>query len=95
MTKQEQFLWIVQTTILANGINLAAQPDLAEEYRDEYSGIGAKTLMAAAIDVSERIPDNKTAAEAADEFCIWMIRHFREIQEQAGAKPSVPDWFAR
>ena len=39
MTKQEEFLWIVQTAILANGINLSANPDSREEYRDTYSSL--------------------------------------------------------
>jgi len=43
MTKQEQFLWIVQTTVLANGINISTQPERIDKWRHEFSGVGAKT----------------------------------------------------
>jgi hypothetical protein len=95
MTKQEQFLWIVQTTILANGITLTSLPSLAEKYRHDYSSVGAKNLMAEAIYASERIPEVMTAADAADDFCLWMLTNLRDIQEQAGKKMHVPAWFAR
>lgn len=66
MTKQEEFLWIVQTTILANGINLSSQTDLAETYRSEYSASGVLVLADEAVRASALIPDEMSASRAAD-----------------------------
>lgn len=66
MTKQEEFLWIVQTTILANGINLSSQTDLAETYRFEYSASGVLVLADEAVRASALIPDEMSASRAAD-----------------------------
>jgi len=88
MTKQEQFLWVVQTCILANGINLSTQPEHAEKHRHNYSGVGAKNLMADAVRASERIPSDMGALDAADDFCAYMILGGAEEGE------SCPSWFA-
>lgn len=40
MNKADQFLWMVQTTILANGITLTSQRDKADKYRHDYSALG-------------------------------------------------------
>ena len=90
MTKQEQFLWIVQTTILANGINLATQPPLAEKYRTDYSASGVLILADEAIRASDRIPHDRTAFQSANEFCGYMLHNLRE-----GKNMQVPHWFAR
>lgn len=56
MTKQEQFLWMVQAAILANGINLASNPDRAKHYRHCYSTTGALIVVGEAVRASQRIP---------------------------------------
>jgi len=95
MTKQEQFLWVVQTMCLANAINLASRPERAEEYRTEISASGSFITMDEAVRASERIPDDLTASEAANEFCSFMFRNLRDAEEAAGKPMNVPYWFAR
>lgn len=64
MTKQEQFLIVVQTVVLADVIGTGA-------------GDGAKyaaySYMAMALHASERIPHELEPAEAAEEFCRWQL----------------------
>jgi hypothetical protein len=92
MTKQEQFLWKVQTVILANGINLSSQKDCADKYRHDYSATGVLWTASEALYFSERIPEELSAADAADEFCGHMLTNLREDQ---GGRPLVPQWLAR
>ncbi|MGE5112555.1 MAG: hypothetical protein ACM3JB_16945 [Acidobacteriaceae bacterium] len=95
MTKQEQFLWIVQTAIIANSINLASRLPDSESYRHVFSATGALSLADEAIDASERIPENMTACEAANDFCTYMFENLRDIENKAGNTMQVPHWFAR
>jgi hypothetical protein len=96
MTKTEQFLWIVQTTTLANAINLASDPEYAEKYRIEVSATGALIIADEAVRASEMIPEDMTAFEAANEFCYFMLQNLRDIEEKAAReKMLVPNWFAR
>jgi hypothetical protein len=96
MTKAEQFLWIVQTTALANGINLAGDPEYAEKYRQVISATGTLITADEAVRASELIPESMTAFEAAHQFCYFTLQNLRDIEEKAdGKKMQVPDWFAR
>ena len=97
MTKQEQFLWIVQTAILTNGINLTATtPETAEKYRHVYSATGVLGTLDDAIYASERIPQDMSAGQAGHEFCHFMLQNLRDLEEEAeGASLQVPSWFAR
>lgn len=97
VTKQEQFLLVVQTAILANGINLAADPTLEKaSTRHVYSATGVLGMMDDALYASERIPESMTAFEAAHEFCYFMIGNLRETEESAGDSDApCPAWFAR
>ena len=94
MPKRGQFLLIVQTAVLANGVSLSSQPELAEAYRDEYSAAGVLKLMAEAVAAGERIPDEVSAAEAATEFCRCKLRHLRDAGEAAGTAAQVPLWLS-
>lgn len=89
MTKQEKFLWIVQTSVLANGINLSLDRETAIEKRHNISVTGISTLLSEAIRASEIIPDGMSAEDAAFEFCYYMLENLRE----EGTK--LPHWFAR
>jgi hypothetical protein len=96
MTKQDQFLFVVQTTILANGISLQSLPEVAEKYRHVYSAGGVLGLMDDALDASKRIPEDLSAFEAALDFCTFMLANLREQEEKASGKhETVPDWFAK
>ncbi len=94
MPKRGQFLLIVQTAVLANGVSLASQPELAETYRDEYSAAGVLELMAEAVAAGERIPDEMGGAQAAAEFCQYKLRHLRDARHAAGTPVLLPEWLA-
>lgn len=89
MTKQEQFLWAVQTVLISNSINLSLEPEKALARRAHLSATGMLGTVADALYASERIPEEMSAAEAADDFCGWMIAHIRE------AGDTCPAWFQR
>lgn len=96
MGKPEQFLWVVQTLMLRNAINLAADPERLERYRHEISATGAFGTCQDALWASERIPSNMSAAEAAHEFFFYMADNLRDQDEKAeGKRPRAPGWFAR
>jgi hypothetical protein len=92
MTKQEQFLWLVQTSILANAVNMASSDDNRDRYRHEISATGVLITMDQALRASEMIPDRLTAGEAASEFCGYFLSNIRETEETT---PQVPSWCAR
>ena len=95
MPKRGQFLLIVQTAVLANGVSVAARSELAEAYRDEYSTEGVLRFMAAAVEAGERIPETMSAGEAAEAFCRYKLRHLREAHERAtGTTMERPGWLA-
>jgi hypothetical protein len=95
MTKQEQFLFIVQTAILANGINLSSRAESSEKYRHEFSATGVLGMLDDSIHASDRIPDNMSAYEAAHEFCNFIFGNLRKENKADGTKLDVPRWFAR
>lgn len=96
MTKEDQFLWIVQTTMLGNAVNLATIPETEKQFRDVISATGTLIVASEAVDVSQRIPDGMTSSEAAQEFCTFMLPNLREQEEKSqGDEMTVPAWFAR
>jgi hypothetical protein len=95
MTKQEQFLWIVQTVFLADVANIH-QMGISQVYRADISGTGTFITMDDAIWASGRIPKEMPARQAANEFCTYSIRRQRELQEKALGKPlDCPHWYKR
>ncbi|HHQ4530150.1 hypothetical protein [Aeromonas veronii] len=65
MSKQEMFLWAIQTYILTNSINCAAQDGNAPDIHAEISATGISSIVDLALYVSDKIPDDISAAEAA------------------------------
>jgi hypothetical protein len=95
MDKADHFLWIVQTMVLANAVSLASQPVRARVFRDEISASGVFIAMDEAVRASQRIPEGVTAAQAANEFCTYILRNLREPEERtSGIKATVPSWLA-
>jgi hypothetical protein len=90
MTKSEQFLWIVQTTMLANGINMAAQG--AEKYRHVFSAVGTIFIADETVRASEVIPEEKSAIVAAHEFCYWMLPNLRVLRGPDDTSMTPPMW---
>lgn len=68
MTKQEQFLWAVQTTLLANSIYLIRKPEQIEGKGHIISATGMSNSIRAVLAASERIPANLSAFDAAMEL---------------------------
>lgn len=95
MTRAEEFLWIVQTAILANAVNLATNEDLKTDYLHAYSSTGVRIVMREAIRASKLIPENMDVADAADDFCIWMFANHQDAVRRENPKATVPGWFAR
>ena len=65
-TKQEHFLWVVQTLVLVNA------GDVGRRFRAkhfEHTAEGVSLILSEAIFASERIPDDLSAGEAALQFC--------------------------
>lgn len=95
MTRAEEFLWIVQTAILANAVNLATNADQKTDYQHAYSSTGVRIVMREAIRASKLIPDDMDVADAADEFCIWMFANHRDVERKENPQADCPSWFAR
>ncbi|MGQ0565758.1 MAG: hypothetical protein ACT4OK_11890 [Gemmobacter sp.] len=95
MTRAEDFLWIVQTALLANAVNLATDEERKIKYRHVYSSTGARIVMREAIRASKLIPDGMDPADAADEFCIWMLDNHQDAVKKDDPGATVPSWFAR
>jgi len=88
MTKQEQFLWAVQTFLVMNAINFSLDNESARQNRHIISATGVSSEIRVALAASERIPEAMSAVEAAEEFAFYMIENLREPNAQ------VPYWFA-
>lgn len=83
ISKADQFLWMVQTVILADAANQAAYaPKKPERYG--YSSI--LQAMAEAVRASKLIPAAMDATEAANEFSSYSISGMRE-------KQTAPRWY--
>lgn len=86
MTKQEQFLWAVQTLVLTNSINVTSQPTFDESKRHIVSFTGVSNAVRAALAASEKLPESLTPFEAALEFCGWMLENLRDDSK------TMPGW---
>ena len=86
--KRQDFLWIVQTTYIGNGINRASQEEYASARRHEYSGLGIKNEMCDAVRASYLIPDDMNAVVAADCYVTWKLLARPEDEEPA----EQPSW---
>jgi len=94
MTKQEKFLWLVQTMLLTElahwSIWGVQDTKIA---RADTSLTGNWTLITEAVWACERIPAHMDAYEAAREYVHYMLPIYRhEVEAERGP---VPAWFAR
>ncbi len=88
MTKQEKFLWIVQTCLLSNAVNLATSKH-ADEYRHEVGATGQYGNAQEAIRASEIIPFDMSAEDAAHSFIFYICSNLREQGDRC------PAWMTR
>lgn len=87
MTKQELFLWGVQTVILSNNTNVIRQ-DPEGKLAHIYSATGVFNMVQDAIYASERIPDGLAIEMAIDQFCFFILQNLRGDLD-------CPEWFRR
>jgi hypothetical protein len=93
--KRGTFLLVVQTAVLANATSVASQPEKAAKYHHEVSALGVLELMSKAVAVSDNIPKAMSAAQAASEFCHYMLDHLRDARrERDGSEAEPPKWFS-
>lgn len=83
--KKFQFIIEVQTALINNAVNRSLDED-AKAKRAQISATGTLIHMDDAFYAVERIPENASAHEAANQFV-----HFVCGSEDA----EVPEWFAR
>ncbi|MGN5375913.1 hypothetical protein [Sphingomonas hankookensis] len=96
MTKQEQFLWVVQTLSIHNAINLSTDPERRDKYRHEISPTGAFMNCDEALRASTLIPEKMSAIDAANEFFFFIASNLRDSEDKANGKRSeCPEWFVR
>ena len=89
-------LCVVQTTILANAIDLASNPVRAKTYRNMIAATEVAFTMCEAVWASERIPEDMELADAVDDFCSYMLKNLRDEDERDSGQPmKLPHWFAR
>jgi hypothetical protein len=95
VTKQEQFLWMVQTAIVVNAVQLTVGREPRQDVSD-ISLTGNWGAISDAIRASELIPADMDADAAADEYCTFMLDNQRRAEVVAHGHPlECPDWFAR
>ena len=71
---------------------MASRPELAQRYRDECSATEVLRLMAEAVEAGQHIPDDLSAADAANVFCRYHLRHLRDAEEASGTRMEWPAW---
>ncbi|KAB7661233.1 Uncharacterised protein [Plesiomonas shigelloides] len=89
MTKQEEFLYIVQMTAIGNAINLSTQGDDAiNKYRHVISGTGFFNIAHDAIRCSKQIPEDMCVVDAANQFVTFFLDNQRDMEEDDATCPS-------
>ena len=99
MTKQEQFLWIVQTALLASTTTRLLRPENFEHLKALRPGVdpGAGTFMSyhvsrmrKAIYYGTRIPTKMSVASAAEDFLESFLDEYIDIRSFPDYEP--PEW---
>lgn len=86
MTKQEEFLWCVQTMVMLDSHNLCL--DLDPKNRHKISVTGRIETVVFSIRASRHIPDNYSAEHAAHEFFYWL----KSIESDSSERLPMPIW---
>ena len=82
--KKFQFIIEVQTALINNAINRSLDEDAIAK-RAQFSATGTLINMDDAFYAADRIPENMSAHEAANEFVHFVC---------GAEKAEVPEWFA-
>lgn len=94
MTKQQQFLYIVQSYIIIRRVEMLRDGDKFAQSQIETF---ASTMMGVLFDAthaSERIPDDLNALEAASDFCEYFLDN-ADYNTKSGSNKKLPSWCAR
>lgn len=84
--KKFEFITIVQTGLINNGINRSLDED-AVRNRHEFSPATVLYHMAEAFRAADLIPESVAARDAGWDFTMWLIHG----HDDPGA--TMPDWF--
>ena len=91
MQKRQEFLWIVQSTYLANGIDRSPHPELRKNLVHTFSAVGLKNEMCDAVKASHLIPDDMDSVTAADDYVTWKL--LAQIEPESGSpRANQPAW---
>ena len=86
MTKQEQFLWGVQTLLLLYANHHALDANVRAD-PTHISAAGNVVTVHMALAASKRIPDELDVTDAIHQF------HFAYVhQSRDGSQPDIPGW---
>lgn len=95
-TKRSDFLYAVQTVFLADCIRTSTNDDAGNSELTHTSPAFILGRMNEIFYAADRIPADRTAAEAAHEFCRYMLDNMREQEKAATGRDAVPaSWFMR
>ncbi len=72
--KKFEFITMVQTAIINNAINATLEDDAKRE-RHHFSATGTLGTMQDAFNAADQIPDEMSAAKAADQFVHYWLKH--------------------
>ncbi len=97
MGKKQNFLWAVQTIVLANAINIQTEdPKYLKKYKHVMSASGVTGIVVDALYASKDLPESLSASEAAGSFCNYILANLREATEAStGKKMKCPEWFKK
>ena len=94
MTKQEQFLWIAQTAILADTLARVSHPHSSLQQHSPSSTSTAISVSSQAVYASEHIPEDMSPFEAVHEFCLFTLWSRDDPSDTAERESfHVPHWF--
>ncbi|MBB4123277.1 hypothetical protein [Martelella radicis] len=96
MSKRDDFLFAVQTAILADCILRQSKKDPTSKEKTFSHPAHIIGRMDDLLYAADRIPEHMTAFEAAHSYCFYMIDSLREDDERSsGREAELPSWFAR
>lgn len=87
MTKQEEFLWCVQTMLMLDAHNICLDLDVKDRHRVSVAGRMESVMLA--VRASRSIPEDYTAENAAHEFFFW-----EHSLRNGGEKLAQPRWIS-
>jgi len=94
MTKQQEFLWLIEQYFLCSTLHNIRWPAENIE-REDTSLTGNVILFNEALRASRLIPDKMSSSDAAEEFFNFMSSLRRKQINLPQVVPNPPWWFGR